>query len=512
MNSPITIKEAPVDDMPGHLGGLRFNLLGFVFHLSWMYLFLYVQAPAGLASVLSSAESSSPFLGMSSPLYPSSALALVVTLAAFAIVPNRMLALAHSRIASFAAPLATSTGTLMYCIFYYTGWDTGSVPVTISIASGILTGIGSGFLAARWAHAFGAAGISSVLGSAPTILAGIIAVCVTTPYLPLGIGLVLVVVLPLLSGACVSKADAGNTPSTTEAEPCATAGRTGVYAGMTASIVMLGIVLGFLNTSTASPAFSEYLVFFFLTATVAVLAACAAYILRVQRKGFLIQLVAPVCAIGCLAILLVQANQADLFTSFIPIGSACLEMLFLVTLVILAKRFGLSAVRTFALGRIAYAVSNLAGSTLGPQFAASGETTETVQIASFMLFAGVELISIAAIAVLILARPMTNEKTDVPSHTSQWRTCEPASEPTPPPSKGGRFKTKLERFAQIYQLSARETDVAEQLVKGRGYARIQQELNIAEGTVNYHTRNIYAKTDVHTREDLIDLFDSFGDE
>lgn len=510
MNSPATIKEAPVDDMPGHLGGLRFSLLGFVFHLSWMYLFLYVQAPAGLASVLSSADSSSSFLGMSSPLYPSSALALVATLAAFAIVPNRMLALAHSRIASFAAPVVTSTGTLMYCILYYTGLDTGSVPETISIASGILTGIGSGFLAARWAHAFGAAGISSVLGSTPTILAGIIAVCVTTPYLPLGIGLVLVVVLPLLSGACVSKADAGKVSLTTEAEPCVTAGRTGAYVGMTASIVTLGIVLGFLNTSTASPAFSEYLVFFFLTATVAVLAACAAYILRVQRKGFLIQLVAPVCAIGCLAILLVQANQADLFTSFIPIGSACLEMLFLVTLVILAKRFGLSAVRTFALGRIAYAVSNLAGSTLGPQFAVSGETTETVQIASFMLFAGVELISIAAIAVLILARPTTDEKADVPSHTSQRRICEPAFEPTPrTPGKGGRFKTKLERFAQTYQLSARETDVAEQLLKGRGYARIQQELNIAEGTVNYHTRNIYAKTDVHTREDLIDLFDSF---
>lgn len=93
---------------------------------------------------------------------------------------------------------------------------------------------------------------------------------------------------------------------------------------------------------------------------------------------------------------------------------------------------------------------------------------------------------------------------------------------------GSRFRTKLDRFAfrargsparaqggasagrsRTYQLSARETDVAEQLVIDRGYARIQQGLCIAEGTVNYHTRNIYAKTDVHTREGLIDLFDAF---
>ena len=46
-----------------------------------------------------------------------------------------------------------------------------------------------------------------------------------------------------------------------------------------------------------------------------------------------------------------------------------------------------------------------------------------------------------------------------------------------------------------------------QLLKGRGYARIQQELHIAEGTENYHLRNIYAKTNVHSREKLVDLFD-----
>ena len=73
--------------------------------------------------------------------------------------------------------------------------------------------------------------------------------------------------------------------------------------------------------------------------------------------------------------------------------------------------------------------------------------------------------------------------------------------------QSGKFERRIIDFAETYGLSARETDVLRQLLKGRGYARIQQELHIAEGTVNYHVRNIYAKTNVHSREKLVDLFD-----
>ena len=73
--------------------------------------------------------------------------------------------------------------------------------------------------------------------------------------------------------------------------------------------------------------------------------------------------------------------------------------------------------------------------------------------------------------------------------------------------KGTRFRARVERFAEEYGLSAREAEVAEQLLMGRGYARIQEELHIAEGTVNYHTRNIYTKCGVHSKKDLISLFD-----
>ncbi len=43
---------------------------------------------------------------------------------------------------------------------------------------------------------------------------------------------------------------------------------------------------------------------------------------------------------------------------------------------------------------------------------------------------------------------------------------------------------------------------------GHSYARIMQELCIAEGTVNYHARNIYSKTGVHGRQELVELFET----
>ena len=57
-------------------------------------------------------------------------------------------------------------------------------------------------------------------------------------------------------------------------------------------------------------------------------------------------------------------------------------------------------------------------------------------------------------------------------------------------------------------LSKRERDVFELLARGYTSPRIQKELYIAAGTVNYHSRNIYAKLGVHSKQELISLVES----
>ncbi len=61
-------------------------------------------------------------------------------------------------------------------------------------------------------------------------------------------------------------------------------------------------------------------------------------------------------------------------------------------------------------------------------------------------------------------------------------------------------------------LSARETEVLELLAKGRSLQSIADTLGVAYSTVKTHTDRIYAKTDVHSRQELIELLERTDDD
>jgi DNA-binding CsgD family transcriptional regulator len=56
-----------------------------------------------------------------------------------------------------------------------------------------------------------------------------------------------------------------------------------------------------------------------------------------------------------------------------------------------------------------------------------------------------------------------------------------------------------------FSLSPREADVLPFILRGRTSERISKELYISKSTVDTHVRRIYAKTGVHSRQELIDL-------
>lgn len=59
-----------------------------------------------------------------------------------------------------------------------------------------------------------------------------------------------------------------------------------------------------------------------------------------------------------------------------------------------------------------------------------------------------------------------------------------------------------------YGLSKREADVLDLLARGRDIPYIAEELVISKNTVRSHTKNIFAKAGVHSRQELIDLVES----
>lgn len=73
------------------------------------------------------------------------------------------------------------------------------------------------------------------------------------------------------------------------------------------------------------------------------------------------------------------------------------------------------------------------------------------------------------------------------------------------PARQGRFRRQCEIVADRYLLSRREAEVLFLLAKGRNAAFIQEKLFISEGTARTHMRHIYAKLNVHSQKELMDL-------
>lgn len=68
---------------------------------------------------------------------------------------------------------------------------------------------------------------------------------------------------------------------------------------------------------------------------------------------------------------------------------------------------------------------------------------------------------------------------------------------------------KARRLGVRYRLSAREIEVMELLAKGNSVSKIAETLIVSENTIKTHAKHIYTKLDIHKKQELIDLMDSF---
>lgn len=78
---------------------------------------------------------------------------------------------------------------------------------------------------------------------------------------------------------------------------------------------------------------------------------------------------------------------------------------------------------------------------------------------------------------------------------------------------GLSYQDRISKQAQLvrlhYRLSARETEVMELIARGNTVARIAEELVVSENTIRTHSKRIYAKLDIHRKQELLDLVESF---
>lgn len=67
------------------------------------------------------------------------------------------------------------------------------------------------------------------------------------------------------------------------------------------------------------------------------------------------------------------------------------------------------------------------------------------------------------------------------------------------------WKGPCDYIAEIYDLTARETEILEQLARGRNLGFMEEKFVLSRNTIKMHIKHIYAKLDVHSKQEVIDL-------
>ncbi len=108
-----------------------------------------------------------------------------------------------------------------------------------------------------------------------------------------------------------------------------------------------------------------------------------------------------------------------------------------------------------------------------------------------------------------------------PTPEEPKRPTQPEAEDSPPtgdaaledePVYRDRLSKRVQIVREIYRLSARETEAMELIARGNSVARIAEMLFVSENTIRTHSKRIYAKLDVHKKQELIDLIETTEEE
>ena len=82
---------------------------------------------------------------------------------------------------------------------------------------------------------------------------------------------------------------------------------------------------------------------------------------------------------------------------------------------------------------------------------------------------------------------------------------EPAADQKEQAGNDASFEETILSISKTFRLTPRETEVFSLLARGRSIPYIRDELVISRETAATHAKHIYAKLDVHSRQELIDL-------
>ena len=222
-------------------------------------------------------------------------------------------------------------------------------------------------------------------------------------------------------------------------------------------------------------------------------------------KVYSFAMVAAVAVVGFSPVLGVMNSD---WSSIIAFLSCLFEFVVWCILSFMTYQKRISAVLVFGYGYGGFAFGSTLGWIVGV-FCLPGVASSSAELVVYMCMAGLVLVSVF---VLFSERdfdrlfsPLDDEESleSLLSCADAGSGCDECSMK----ERKGRFSQTIDELAAEYRLTPRETDVLRNLAMGYSSEAIADRLQVSWNTVRSHTRNVYTKVNVHSRQDLMALVD-----
>lgn len=474
---------------------------GWAFLLAWVFCMFYLEPPALQAIGIDDLGFAARFAFDIMPVACSAA-TLVVILALCRESP-----LGSKLPVKVMAPIATAGGTLLYCL----GSWLGAWPV--SLVGMILEGFGSACMWVLWGESYADMGQEEIEFVAPaSVVLGMVIVFLAL-YSQLESAIVLVVLMPLVSGACLvsrslrAKERSGSAGSLDAAGEAARVegekaiGRTGIGIMATCAVLVLAPTL-------VSAGSKPDLLYGLVPLAGAVFALGIAHVSTVRpgriSLAFLYRWTCPalVCAM-VVSLLFPLGGPGFSFCAYtlIRLGFLLMTQMFFA---IFAQRGFASPTRAFGIGWLFVHIGDIVGLVLVCVF-------ESPALQGIVDGKGAMLVVLAAlvVATMFVLNDRRSFSTGMPegdgaSRLDAVKGASVVPECAEPASQENR-EDVIGNMSAEYHLTARETEVLRLLAAGRSIPYVRDALVISKETAATHAKHIYQKLDVHSRQELIDM-------
>lgn len=350
-------------------------------------------------------------------------------------------------------------------------------------------GAGTTCLLIEWGRVFGYLGPREVLfhGIVAMLLSALL-VCVLS-FLPLTVGQVLFVAIPIPLFACWRRA-MGSLPRKTLLEHGQGAVLRTPYKFLVTALLhglALGVLLG--GTVLQESGLNSVLLNALSFVVAALLLFVTAVFVKMDFNHLIYQVGFGIMATGALLIALWGGCPA-VGESVQFVGFCYVHLIMWGLCSYLTKTFDLPASWVIAWSTCCLMLGQLAGGAVASVLTQQQQAAHWVQV----------MATIVSFTLLMAALLMMSNR----NLTTGWGIAQPGTAV----GVDGGFDGALRAIVSEYGITPREADALSLLARGRNRKYISEELTVSEETVKSHASSIYRKLGIHNQQELLDVVES----